>query len=488
MIRKVTDAARWFAARPLAVYATIFAIYLVVRVIIVAGGEVFQSWDSAVYAYRDDPTRNRGPLVSFIGHAPRPWGLPLFFAMFPTDEARAIGQSVLGVFAWTVLAWELTRHLKTRPARYAAFASVLLFSSLTNVTAWDFTILTESTSVSFGVLIIALLMRWGRTRSWVPLALATFIGVWWTFIRPDIRVFTVVLIGLLAVAGWRVWRRRAGDPTAKNRLVAIGASVLVLGLGIAWYAAIEPSINKTFAPYDGDAIRSDPMPMDEELFVYRLRVDVSTSPEMWQAYKTKLGMPTCPEVEAFTKRSDWASVEWALAYRRCQPMVDWVAQHKDGVFWAEIGRADPGLAIRRFLITSSLAIGGEVYAHVPQVVPAPIEKVAFPSRRYGLPLALFGYGAALALALAAGARRYHRIPLVTSGVLMGAALLSIVATVVVHSGEYARFGVQETLATRIAMIILVACALDAWLVRRRTRANAPASPAVAVDDLQPTRG
>ena len=319
---KVTDAARWFAARPLAVYATIFAIYLIARVIIVAGGEVFQSWDSAVYAYRDDPTRNRGPLISFIGHAPRPWGLPLFFAMFPTDEWRAIGQSVLGVFAWTVLAWELTRHRRRRPAKYAAFASVLLFSSLTNVTAWDFTILTESTSVSFGVLIIALLMRWARTDSWIPLALATVIGVWWTFIRPDIRVFTVVLIGLLAVAGWRVWRRRGAETAAKPRLLAIGASMLVLGLGIAWYAAIEPSINKTFAPYDGDAIRSDPLPADEELFVYRLRVDVSTNPEMWQAYKTKLGLPTCPEVEAFTHRSDWASVEWAQAYRRCQPRQD----------------------------------------------------------------------------------------------------------------------------------------------------------------------
>jgi hypothetical protein len=154
--------------------------------------------------------------------------------------------------------------------------------------------------------------------------------------------------------------------------------VLVLGLGIAWYSAITPAMDKAFAPYDGDAIRSDPLPADEELFVYRLRVDVSTNPEMWQAYKTKLGLPTCPEVEAFTHRSDWASVEWAQAYRRCQPMVDWVAQHKGGIFWTDILKADPGLAIRRFLITSSLAIGGEVYAHVPQVVPAPIEKIAFP--------------------------------------------------------------------------------------------------------------
>jgi hypothetical protein len=341
--------------------------------------------------------------------------------------------------------------------------------------------------------VTALLMRWARTRSWVPLALAMFVSVWWTFIRPDIRVFIFVLVGLLAVAGFRVWRRRGEDPTAKRRLTAIAASALVLGLGVAWYAAITPSIDKTFAPYDGDAIRSDPLPVDEELFVYRLRVDVSTNPEMWQAYKTKLGMPTCPEVEAFTTRSDWASVEWATAYRHCQPMVDWVAQHKDGIFWIDILKADPGLAIRRFLITSSLAIGGEVYAHVPQVVPAPIEKIAFPSRRYGLPLALLGYAAALALALAAGARRY-RIPLITSGVLMGAALLSIVATVVVHSGEYARFGVQEALATRVAMIILLACALDAWVVRRRPGETAPSSPAVEVeagptsDDLQPTRG
>ena len=61
-------------------------------------------------------------------------------------------------------------------------------------------------------------------------------------------------------------------------------------------------MDEAFKPYDGDAAVGNPLSLDEELFVYRLRVDVSTNPKMWAAYKTKLGMPTCPAIEAFTTR------------------------------------------------------------------------------------------------------------------------------------------------------------------------------------------
>src|SRR5262245_3605825 len=117
-IRKAWDAYR---AQPVAVYGTMIALYLLARVIHVAGGEVLQTLDSAVYAYRDDAARNQGPLISLIGQAPRPWGLPVFYALFPDDQWRAIGQTVLGALAWIVFAWELTRHLRTQPARYALF-------------------------------------------------------------------------------------------------------------------------------------------------------------------------------------------------------------------------------------------------------------------------------------------------------------------------------------------------------------------------------
>ena len=54
-------------------------------------------------------------------------------------------------------------------------------------------------------------------------------------------------------------------------------------------------------------------------------------------------------------------------------------------------------------------------------------------------------------------------------VVFGAAVLSAVATIVAYTGEIQRFGIQETVATRIAIVILLACALDAWLLRRTSR-------------------
>jgi hypothetical protein len=500
----MTRAWRRYATNAVAVGATIAVAYLAVRLVILLGGTVFESHDSAVYAPREDPSRNHGPLLSFVGNAPRPWGLPLFYALFGSDEGRAAAQWALATIAWAAFAWEVSRHLRTRVARVAVVAAILVFSCVREVASWDLAILTESTSISIGVLVLTFLLRWRRTGSWVAVTAMTLLAVWWTFIRPDIRVFTTVLMAvLLVIAGRAVWRARragpaetggaladtstrtpaepaparpAGGRATRRTVVAALASCLVLGLSIGWYAAITPGMERAMVPYDGDAI-DPPLPQDEYRFVYRLRVDVSTNPELWAAYTTRIGMPTCPELEAFTSDTyHWRGREWAEAYRRCPALVEWVHERKGRYFWTDLVVADPGLFVKTFFRQLSLTLGGEVYADVPRVVP--IEKLAFPSRRFGLPLALLGFAVTLGLAWWAGALRTHRRLVWFAVGVFGAALLSATATIVMVTGELQRFGVQEAVATRVAMLVLLGCALDAWLVRRR--GGAPADEAAAV--------
>jgi hypothetical protein len=491
----VTRAWRRYAANTVAVGATIAMAYLAARLVIVLGGTVFESHDSAVYAPREDPARNLGPLLSFVGNAPRPWGLPLFYSLFGSDEWRTVGQWALATVAWAAFAWEVPRHLRTRAARIAVVAAILVFACVRDVASWDLAILTESTSISLGVLVLTFLLRWLRTGSWVAVAAMTLFGIWWTFIRPDIRVFTVVTAAaLLLIAARALWRARRGRPaaeatagpadrtagrptTTRRTVTAAVASGLVLGLGIVWYAAITPRMERAMVPYDADAV-DPPMAQNEQRFVYRLRVDVSTNPELWATYTTKIGMPTCPELEAFTADThNWRGREWAEAYRRCPALVGWVQERKNRYFWTDLVTADPALFAKTFFRQLSLTLGGEVYADVPRVVP--FEKLAFPSRRFGLPLALLGFAAAFALAWWAGALRSHRRLVWFAVGVFAAALLSATATIVMVTGELQRFGVQEAVATRVAMLVLLGCALDAWLARRRGRRPADEPAAVS---------
>jgi len=486
-----TAVVRWFGQSPARVWFVIFGLYLCGRVGLIAGGQVFLSYDAFTYAPR--PGQPDDGLLSFTGHAPRPWGLPLFYAPLPNDTARTVAQWAVGTVAWAYLAWEVGRHLTTRTARYLTVSALLLLALLHAVASWDLAILTESLSLSFGALVIGLLLHWLRTGRLAALVAMTAVAIWWSFLRPDIRVFTAIVIGVLVLvavrAGWGFWRRRAVTRTA----VAALASATVLGLGIVWYAAITPALEDAGTRYDADAIEP-PMKQDEHRLVYRLRVEVSTNPELWAAFKNELGMPTCPELEAFTAdRVNWRGREWAYAYKRCPPLVEWVNERKNNYFWSELARANPGLFARTFLQELSYMLGGEIYAHVPHVVPAAVEKIVFPSRRYGLQVALAGMALTLGLAWWSGAarprpgahavKRRHAGAAVTTRehrrlvwlaiVLFGTALLSAVSTIMLVTGELQRFGVQEATAVRVGMIALLGASLDVWLRRRGGGVSSP---------------
>ena len=69
----------------------LLGLYLAARLVVVFRSTVFTSYDSFSYAYRTDPSLNRGPLVSFFGDAPRLWGVPLFYAVLPSDAPARTG-------------------------------------------------------------------------------------------------------------------------------------------------------------------------------------------------------------------------------------------------------------------------------------------------------------------------------------------------------------------------------------------------------------
>lgn len=459
----------------------LFLAYLAARVYMMLGGEVFTSHDAAVYAPRGD-ARDKGPLVSFIGDAPRPWGLPVFYAIFATDQARAIAQSVLGTLAWGFLAWELSRHIRSGVAKGFAVAAILGLALLNTVESWDFAILTESTSISIGVAVIACYLRWVRTRSKVVLGAMTVLAVWWTFIRPDIRIFIAVIVFLLAAYVWR--RLRTGERAAA-RPAFVAAIVMLLAVG--WYIAITPAMDQAFKPYDGDAILENPLPKDEFLLVYRLRVDVSTDPALQQTFEEKLGMPRCPETDRFIGQpGGWQTVEWARAYTRCPQLQAW-ARKQDYGFWGPLAKEAPAEAARKLYESTSSTLSGDIYAKTPQVIPGQIERLVFPSRKHGLPISAVFLAISLGVALAVGAWRLHPLLLKAGLVISVAAIGSALATVLVHSGEYRRFGMQETVAVRIAVILFLVAALDALVQRVRSKGSSEQAAAASVDERQQER-
>jgi hypothetical protein len=432
--------------------------YLAARVAVLAGGAVFTAYDTFSYAVRDDPAFDRGSLVSFTGHAPRLWGVPLFYAAFPDDWWRAAGQWALGTIAWAGLAWALWSVLRRPVARLLGAATVLFLALLDDVGNLDFVILTESLTVSLGVLSLAGLVRWLATGSRSALAVMTLATFWWTFTRPDIRVYTVFLLATLAGVIWRWPARRAGA------VVAAGALVVA----IAWCSVITPVASANFGRWG-----STGLPQNEELFVSRLRIDVYPYPEIKAVFTDRLGMPACAAADD-AATGEWDVVGFAEAYRTCPDLVAWGDAHMTTAFY-EYARAAPGLYLRMTVDMVAVCLTGGTYAEVPAVIPEPIQRLAFPGRPWTLPVTFGLLALALVAALAVGGWHRHRLLIATAVGTAAACTLSVIAGVVAV-GAFWRFGIQEAIGIRIAIIMLAAVAVDGWLARRASTATA-ASPA-----------
>jgi len=424
--------------------------YLVARVVVLANATIFTSFDTASYSPRADAALNHGPVLSFTGHAPRLWGAPLFYALFPDDWWRAAGQWALGTVAWATLAGVVWTLCRRTPAKIVGAAAVLLLALLQIVGSLDFTILSESLTVSLGVLVFALLVRWlatGSRRALVGMSVAAF---WWTFTRPDIRVFTVIVIVVLAACAWRAPVRRVAA------LVAAGSLAVAAG----WCTAIGPVAAASFAQWG--ALHTN---QTEELFLVRLRVDVFGRPYVREVFTGRLGMPPCPGADRVAANADWALLEFSDEYHRCPELERWGEQNMDDVF-RRFALTAPAQYVRLTYEQVGEALARGSYDNVPPILPQAVTRAAVPGHRWAVP---WGYGLlalAIAGAVAAGAYRARRVAAWSATLLAAACTVSVVAVASAAGAQYWRYGVQEMLGLRIALIMLAALVLDRVLERR----------------------
>ncbi|BCB81648.1 hypothetical protein GCM10022251_16040 [Phytohabitans flavus] len=459
----LTDRLRRWVRLPDVVLTGLLAVFVAARVFICVRGNVFTSFDTFSYAHRGDPAFDRGALLSLTGHAPRLWGVPLFYAIFPSDGARAVGQWAVGTVAWALLAWALWSCLRTLVARVVAGPAVLVVALLPQVANWDFAILSESLSISLGVLTLALMLLWARTASVWYLAGATAAAVWWTFTRTDIRVFVVFLVLALAVAAWRRPARR------RHALVAAGTLVLAT----IWCTAITPVVDRTYTGWSA----TPEVRHEEGLMLFRLRLHVLPDAEVKAIFQREFGMPSCPGMEEIAAGPAWETAKFAAAYEQCPEFKSWGERNAADV-WQRYAQAEPGVFARQTREVVRLSVAGSDYAKTERVVPAVVEKVVFPPRS----LVLKVLGGALLLMAAALVFVVRRRPdlALTGAVVAVASGVSLLAGIWFGAGEYWRFGIQEAIGLRLAVLIAVVAVVDALLVARRDRARSAAQNAPKV--------
>jgi hypothetical protein len=429
--------------RPGALLGGLLLAFLAARLVICFRGTVFTSFDTASY----------GP-VSLVGRAPRLWGVPAFYALFPGDHSRAVAQWAVGTVAWALLAWALWTWLRGLAAKVVGAGGVLLLAVLPPVANWDFAILSESLSISLGVATLALALLWGRTGSPWILAAMVAVASWWTFTRPDIRVFTLFLIVAFAAVAWR--------RPALRRVALAGAGVLVAM--VVWCTALTPVVDRTYQGWSA----TPEVRYEEGLLVFRLRQHVLPDPEVRALFANEFGMPSCPAMEEIATGGPWQTARFAEAYVGCPEMRAWGERNAADV-WRRYATTAPGLFARRTTEVVKLSLAGADYAKTTRVAPLAVQDAIFPPRRWVLPALAGGLLVAGAALVVSGAWRSRPGLASAAGVLVAASAASVAAGIWYGAGEYWRFGIQEAIGLRLAVLVMAVTAVDAVVTRKSAR-------------------
>ena len=103
---------------------------------------------------------SRQPLSDFeFWTGARPFVFPLLLKLAKQSASMAaVLQLGFSIFAWGLLAWMTIRFLENPWLKLLALCLILLFSLDRHIAGWDFVMMTESLSISFLVLFIALFM------------------------------------------------------------------------------------------------------------------------------------------------------------------------------------------------------------------------------------------------------------------------------------------------------------------------------------------
>ncbi len=362
--------------------------------------------------------------------------------------------------------------MRSLAARVVAVVAVLGLALMDPVYRWDYAILSESLSISLAVATVGALLIWLRTRWWPALAASAAAAFWWLFTRQDVLLFVGVLTVLLALVAWRRRDRR--------RAALIAAGVLVAGM--AWLVAIVPGVDRTFAAWSATKTAQT-----QETFLYRLHVQVMRDPEIRRVYEERFGMPSCPEAVAVSQEPRWEIIKFVAAYDRCPDLAAWGDANRLSSGY-RFALAEPSAYVGTLATSLPRALGGgpySSYAKPVKMLPLPVQRAVFPPPPRELPTLGIAFLFVAAAALLTGAFRRGRWLAYVGVGLVAVSLLSILSALTLSAGEYARFGIQEAVLTRVGIVVLLVAAIDA-LTERWARWRQP--PAPPPDPADPPRG
>ncbi len=180
-------------------YIALFALYVIARLLYaqpaLAKPRVMDDTQAYLRISQEPPLD-----VKFWGDS-RPLVFPLLLKIaqqdFSTAAALQLGFSIL---AWTLLGLSVAASLRTRGLAPFAFGLILALSLVRHLAGWDFTMLTESLSVSWFVLFLAAglwLLRGWRVERVIVLIV---VGLLLAFTRDTNAYLLLMLAGLISLA------------------------------------------------------------------------------------------------------------------------------------------------------------------------------------------------------------------------------------------------------------------------------------------------
>lgn len=150
----------------------------------------------------------------FAGY--RPFIVPMFYKFTQADLATmAWVQVFFSAFAWGFLAYEATISIRNRWLQVFGQLLLLAFSLVYHISAWDVELLSESLSLSFLAIFIALIFSLLDSWSWVRAALVFVSALCWVFTRDSNAWAILSYAGVMGVIGllykaYRPWLYLAG--------------------------------------------------------------------------------------------------------------------------------------------------------------------------------------------------------------------------------------------------------------------------------------
>jgi hypothetical protein len=374
--------------------------------------------------------------VALLGGRRRPWTVPLLHAVVGDGVARVLAHALLGVAAWAALAYAVAETLEHRRVRLAAVAAVMTMGAVAPVANYDATITSESVAVSLAVLLFAAVLRLARLPTVGRAVAVLVVAVPFAFTRNDHPYLVAVLAAVTAVLAVR--RQPQGWAVAAVGLIAVSAWSL--------YAAGR---NDEIARFNLALVVANRVLPDAgatDFFVDR-GMPVPT---------IDVGDDTVLTLADDREWNEWARDEGQRTYLR------WLVSNPRHLVlspWPDLlGLRSTSLEGER-LPTVMLA-PNDRYGRVHQVVPEPIEALLWGGTG-AAPVVL----AAVGLAVAAARRRLA--PGDTARAVGVAALVvgAAHAVVVWHSSplELGRLAMVAATTIHIALLLLVATAVDGWL-------------------------